>query len=131
MDWLQYLVAIMSGLAVAIPLVIQLVEYVKKSIKEKNWGEIVKLTLDYMKTAEVKFTNGADRKEWVLAMVKSSAVSIEYDLDEAALAKISSMIDSICEAAKTINVFNITNTEGITTGTISVEELESADNQEE
>lgn len=103
MDWINIVIAVLSGLATAIPLVIKLVEYVKKAIKEKNWNEIVKLTMSYMKTAETKFTDGATRKEWVISMVKTSASGIEYDLDETAIAKISDMIDSICEAAKIIN----------------------------
>lgn len=102
-DWVKLIVALLSGLATAIPLVIKLVEYVKKSVKEKNWNEIVKITMDYMKTAEEKFTDGATRKEWVIAMVKTSARNIEYDLDDTAVAKISDMIDSICDAAKIIN----------------------------
>lgn len=101
--WIQRSLAILSGLIVIIPLVIQLVEYVKKAVKEKNWGMIVQLTLKYMTAAENMFENGAARKEWVIEMVKSSAAGIEYDLDEAAIIKISDLIDSICSAAKVIN----------------------------
>lgn len=103
MDVLQIVIAIISGLAVAIPLVIKLVEYVQKATREKNWSEIVRLTINYMTVAEEKFSDGATRKEWVMTMVETSAQSINYDLDEAALLKISDMIDSICEAAKIIN----------------------------
>lgn len=103
MDWIKFVIAILSGLAIAIPLVIKLVEYVKKAVKEKNWNEVVKLIMDYMKIAEKKFTDGATRKEWVIAMVKTSAAGIEYDLDDVAIAKISDMIDNICDAAKIIN----------------------------
>lgn len=103
MDFIKLIIAILSGLATAIPLVIKLIEYVKKSVKEKNWNEIVKLTMDYMKTAEKKFADGATRKEWVIAMIKTSASGIEYDIDETAIAKISDMIDSICDAARIIN----------------------------
>lgn len=103
MEWMKYIVAIFSGLAAAIPLVIKLVEYVQKAAKEKNWSEIVRLTINYMTVAENKFSNGATRKEWVMSMVQISAQSIEYNLDETALIKISEMIDSICDAAKIIN----------------------------
>ena len=47
------------------------------------------------KTAEEKFSDGATRKEWVMAMIRTSAANINYDLDDAALAKISALIDDI------------------------------------
>ena len=103
-NWVQIIVAILSGLATAIPLVVKLVQYVSASVKEKNWNELVKLAIGYMTTAETKFTDGATRKEWVMAMIESSAKSTNYPLDDAALQKISDMIDSICAASKTINV---------------------------
>jgi len=103
-NWVQIVVAILTGLATAIPLVIKLVQYVSVSVKEKNWNELVKLAIGYMTTAETKFTDGATRKEWVMAMIESSAKSTNYPLDDAALQKISDMIDSICAASKTINV---------------------------
>ena len=36
MEWINYAVSILSGLAIAIPLVVKLIEYVKKAVKEKN-----------------------------------------------------------------------------------------------
>lgn len=103
MERAQLIIAIFSGLTVTIPLVIKLVEYVQKATKEKNWSEIVRLVLGYMTEAERKFSDGATRKEWVMSMVKQSARSIEYELDDDAINKISDMIDNICAAAKTIN----------------------------
>ena len=63
MDWMQLVVSILAGLATAIPLAIKLVEYVQKAVREKNWGEMLKMVMKYMETAEEKFDNGADRKE--------------------------------------------------------------------
>lgn len=102
-NWVNMIVQILSGLAVLIPLVVKLVDYVKVATKEKNWNELMRLTIKYMETAEEKFTDGATKKEWVLSMIRTSAVSINYDLDEAAIAKISDLIDSICDASKVIN----------------------------
>ena len=102
-DWVKMICEIMSGLVVLIPLMVKLKEYVKTATKEKNWNELMRLTIEYMKTAEEKFTDGATRKEWVLAMIRTSAASINYDLDDAAIAKISDLIDSICDASKVIN----------------------------
>ena len=103
MESIDILVQILAGLAVVIPLVVELVKYVQKAAKEKNWSAILKMTIEYMKTAEEKFSDGASRKEWVMAMVQTSAVTINYDLDDEALAKISELIDSICAAADVIN----------------------------
>lgn len=100
MEWVNYVVSILSGLAAAIPLVIKLVEYVRKSVKEKNWNQLLKLVMDLMEEAEKKFENGADKKEWVLAMIKSSADSINYDVDIDAVGE---LIDSLCDISKVVN----------------------------
>lgn len=100
MEWTQYLVAILVGLAAVIPLTVKLIEYVKKAAKEKNWKQVMDLVLKLMQTAEEKFDNGADRKEWVLAMVKASADTINYDIN---LDEVSDFIDSLCEMSKVVN----------------------------
>lgn len=100
MDWVQYLVSVLAGLATAIPLAIKLVEYVQKAVKEKNWGKVLDMVMRYMTTAEEKFDNGADRKEWVLAMVKASAETVNYDID---MDVISNLIDDLCKMSKTVN----------------------------
>ena len=45
MEWINYAVSILSGLAIAIPLVVKLIEYVKKAVKEKNWNKLLDLVL--------------------------------------------------------------------------------------
>lgn len=99
-EWLQLIVSVLAGLATAIPLAIKLVEYVQKAVKEKNWGKILEMVMKYMATAEEKFDNGADRKEWVLAMVKASADTVDYDIDMEAISK---LIDDLCKMSKTVN----------------------------
>lgn len=101
MEWLDLVVSILAGLAAAIPLVIKLVEYVQKAIKEKNWNVILSMVMNYMQIAEEKFDNGAERKEWVLAMVTESAKTVNYDID---MTVISNLIDSLCSMSKKINV---------------------------
>ncbi len=100
MDWMQLVVSILAGLATAIPLAIKLVEYVQKAVREKNWGEMLKMVMKYMETAEEKFDNGADRKEWVLAMVKASSETVNYDID---MSVISKLIDDLCDMSKSVN----------------------------
>ena len=100
MEYLDVILSIVAGLAAAIPLVIKLVQYVQKAIKEKNWGQLLDLVMSLMEEAEEKFADGATRKEWVMAMVQASAESINYDID---LAAISELIDSLCDLTKKVN----------------------------
>ena len=103
MNWVEIVVSILSGLAVCIPLVVQLVNVVRASVKEKNWSQIVTIVLDLMKQAETLFAEGAARKAWVMAGVESAAKSINYNYDEVAKQKVSEMIDAICATAKIVN----------------------------
>lgn len=104
MDVLDYILSILPGLVTSlvaiITLTIKLVEYVKKAIKEKNWNEVLKLVMKYMKEAEGKFETGADKKEWVLAMIKASADTVNYDID---IDIISGLIDDLCDMSNVVN----------------------------
>lgn len=100
MEYLDVILSIVAGLAAAIPLVIKLVQYVQAAVKEKNWNKLLDLVMNLMEEAEIKFADGATRKEWVMAMVKASAESINYDVDMEA---ISELIDSLCDLTKKVN----------------------------
>lgn len=103
MEWtdiLQHVIAILSGIAASIPLVIQLVKYVKQAIKERNWYVLLEKVMCLMETAETKFADGAERKEWVLAMVKASADSINFNIDYEVVGE---MINSLCAMSRIIN----------------------------
>lgn len=100
MEWVKILVSALAGLAAAIPLVVELVKYVQKAIREKNWSKVLDMVMNLMQTAETKFETGAERKEWVLAMVKASADTIDYDIDMDA---ISDLIDSLYNMSKVVN----------------------------
>lgn len=108
---LRFILSILSGLVAAIPLVIQLIKYVQKVKQEQNWNEIVKLVTQLMMTAETKLATGADRKEWVMSMVQTSAKGIDYEITEDDLVKISDLIDSMCSMAKVVNCPTETPTE--------------------
>lgn len=102
MNW-EWILSVISGIAVCIPLVIKLVEFVTAMTREKNWSAIVALVLDCMIEAEILYKNGADRKEYVLKVVEEMAEKLNYNYDNEAKRKVSCLIDSICEASKTIN----------------------------
>ena len=93
-------VALLSGLATCIPLAYKLVQYVKKATQEKNWNALLGLVINLMEQAEKKFTDGATRKEWVMAMVQTSAEYINYPIDNVALGK---LIDTLCDMSKIVN----------------------------
>lgn len=100
MEWYEILVSILAGVATAIPLVIKLVEYVQKAVREKNYGLVVQLVMNLMAEAEEKFDNGADRKEWVLSMVQASADTVDYPIN---IEQIGLLIDALCSLTKKIN----------------------------
>jgi hypothetical protein len=98
--WTTIILPIISGLVAAIPLVIKLVDLAQKSAKEKNWGAVVQLVLKLMAEAEQNYSNGADRKTYVLSTIKAMESTLQYDIDEKA---ISELIDSVVAATKKIN----------------------------
>ena len=84
----------------AIPLIVSLIKYVKVAIKEKNWDKLLDMVMHLMSEAEKKFNDGATRKEWVIAMIKASSDSINYDIDVDA---VGDLIDSLCDMSKVVN----------------------------
>ena len=85
LDWINVVVSILAGLVTCIPLAAKLVQYVQKAVQEKNWAALLNLLISLMEQAEEKFEDGATRKEWVMAMVQTSAEYINYPVDTSAL----------------------------------------------
>ena len=99
-DWMNLIVSILSGIAVCIPLVIKLVQYIQAAIKEKNWSNVMQIVLKLMTEAEKNYDTGAERKEYVMDSLVAIKDTLNYDVDMNA---ISEMIDSIVAASKVIN----------------------------
>lgn len=97
---ISLIVALLTGLATCIPLAYKLAQYVQKATQEKNWAALLGLLIDLMEEAEQKFTDGATRKEWVMAMVQTSAEYINYPVDTSALGE---LIDGLCDMTKIVN----------------------------
>ena len=100
MDWVNVIVSILSGLAVVIPLVVELVKWVKKAVQEKNWTKLLTLVTELMQEAELKFEDGASRKEWVMMAIKASADTIDYEID---MEMVSKLIDDLCAMSRVVN----------------------------
>ena len=98
---ISVIVAVLSGLATCIPLAVKLVQYVKQATQEKNWAGLLDLVMELMEQAEKKFADGVIRKEWVMAMVQTSAEYVQYPMDVQAL---SEMIDQLTNLTKNVNV---------------------------
>lgn len=102
-QWIDVIVAVLSGIAVCIPLVIKLVDCVKQLVQEKRWNILVSNVLELMTNAEQDYQRGAERKEYVMSAIKTIAKQIDYNFDYEAESKISNMIDEICKVSRVIN----------------------------
>lgn len=100
-NWVEMIVAILTGLATCIPLVIKLVQTIKESVKSKNWTALVQLLLRLMSEAEAIYSTGAEKKAYVMSSVEALKDTLNYDVDMDA---VSAMVDSFVDVAKKINV---------------------------
>jgi hypothetical protein len=98
---LELIASIIAGIAVCIPLVIKLVEYIKEAAKAREYQKLIKLVMKFCTEAELLFGDGKQKKEWVLHRVKevADAMNIEMDMDA-----ISLLIDDLVSASKLINM---------------------------
>lgn len=99
--WIQAIISILSGVAILVPLIVKLVQYVQANTKEKNWSSLMVLVMNLMAQAEQMFDKGADKKEWVINELKAVASTLNYEIDWNV---VSEMIDKICDVSKEINV---------------------------
>ena len=99
--WIQAIISILSGVAILVPLIVKLVQYVQANAKEKNWSSLMVLVMNLMAQAEQMFDKGADKKEWVMNELKAVASTLNYEIDWNV---VSEMIDKICDVSKEINV---------------------------
>lgn len=98
--WVEIIVALLTGLVAAIPLVIKLVQVIKDSVKAKNWTPLMQLLLKLMAEAEDNYATGAEKKAYVIDSIKALEGSLNYDVDMEA---IDAMVDAIIIATKKIN----------------------------
>lgn len=98
--WIQAIISILSGIAVLVPLMVKLVEFVTANTKEKNWNQMLKLVMNLMAEAEERFDKGSEKKEWVMGELKAMANTLNYDIEWDV---VSEMIDKICDVSKELN----------------------------
>ena len=99
----EILTSVICGICVCIPILVALGRTIADYIKEKNWSAVISFVLDYMAQAESLFEKGADRKTWVMEMLEEAVIQLNYPYTDDARAKVSAMIDDICDASRIIN----------------------------
>ena len=99
--WIEIVIAILTGLATCIPLVIKLIEVIQDSVRNKNWAPMMQLVLRLMTEAEEQYSTGAEKKEYVLNSIDAMKDSLNYDIDMDA---VGAMIDAIILTSKKINI---------------------------
>lgn len=100
MDWVNVIVSILSSLAIVIPLVVELVVWIKKAVQEKNWSKLMALVMAFMADAEKMFSTGEERKNYVLLAIKASADTINYPID---MEQVGKLIDDLAAMSKVVN----------------------------
>lgn len=100
---LDAIIAILSGVTVCLPLVFKLIETVKQLVNEKKWNILVRNVFVLMTDAEARYQQGEEKKNYVMSAIEIIAAQIGFDYDEEAKAKVSAMIDEVCEISKEIN----------------------------
>ena len=101
MEWLELIIAILSGIAACIPLVIKLISSVQAFYKEKNWSKLVVIVSNFMAEAETLYPDGASKKEYVVNSVLAISKTIDYPIDKDILGE---LIDSLTALSKKVNI---------------------------
>ena len=100
MEWLELIIAILSGIAACIPLAVKLIDYVKALYKEKNWNKLIIIVSNFMAEAETLYPDGASKKEYVINSVLAIAKTIDYPVDKDMLGE---LVDGLVALSKKVN----------------------------
>lgn len=98
---IRLITEIVGLLVILVPIVFALVRAIKKAIKEKNWTKLMDLAIGLMERAETAFEQGADKKSWVMAMLKESLDEINYSISDEEL---SDLIDKMVDLTNKLNI---------------------------
>lgn len=92
---------ILALIGIILPMAIALGKAIKNSIKERNWKKLLPLAMRLMEQAENAFEQGADKKSWVMAMLKESLDEINYSISDEEL---SDLIDNMVDLTNKLNI---------------------------
>lgn len=100
MGWFEIVIQIVLILVSVTPLVIALINFVRKCATEKNWKALVKVALHVITEAESKFDNGDDKLDYAISVIKTAAKDIEYEISEE---EIKTLINDVIAVTKQVN----------------------------
>ena len=100
MEWLEVIAGILVGLVVLIPFGVKIFDWFKKIIIEKKWSELIIVVIKLIAEAEMAYSDGVSRKQYVMQMAESTAAAIGYDVN---MDEISKFIDNVVAMAKLVN----------------------------
>lgn len=92
---------IFALIGIILPMAIALCRAIKNSIKERNWKKLLSLAMRLMEQAESAFEQGADKKSWVMEMLKESLDEINYSISDEEL---SDLIDNMVDLTNKLNI---------------------------
>lgn len=97
---LMIILDVLAAIAILIPVGYSIFRVVSKAFKDKDYAKLLSNALDLIVVAEEKYSNGEDKKKFVLDMLSEIAkkAGIKYDAD-----KLSATIDEIIALSKKVN----------------------------
>lgn len=100
-DIIRLISEVLVLLAALIPMIVAVVKFAKKAIREKNWSKLLDLAMSLIAQAETEFAEGADKKSFVMQMLKASLEEIDYEISDEDL---SDLVDKVVELTKKVNI---------------------------
>lgn len=82
-EWIDLIVAICGAISVIVPLGIKYFKAIKTIIKEKNYAKILEIMKDAAVEAEKLYKDGAEKRTYVLDLLKVSCENLKVEYDEA------------------------------------------------
>lgn len=99
-EWIDLIVAICGAISVIVPLAIKYIKAIKTIIKEKNYAKILEIMKDAAVEAEKLYKDGAEKRKYVLDIIKVSCDDLKVEYDEA---KFDDALTNFIAATKAIN----------------------------
>ena len=81
-EYIDLIIAICGAISVIVPLAVKYYNAIKSLIKEKNYIKILDILRDAAAEAEKLYENGAEKREYVLNIVKVSCDNLKVEYDE-------------------------------------------------
>lgn len=91
---------ILAILVILVPALYGVYKAVKKAIDEKNWHGLIATAIELIASAEQKFANGTEKKQFVMDMLKESAEKAGVKYDSESLSK---TVDDLVALTKKVN----------------------------